>query len=67
MRFKRLRSTARLANFLATAIPKSGFAPGFGEAKYKPQNKLVLGRVFSNSEILVLFNFYVKRLDVCDL
>lgn len=37
-------------------MPKSGFDPATEDAKYKPQYKLVLGRVFSNSEILVLFN-----------
>ena len=65
--FKRFRSTARLANFLATAIPRSGFRPPPAEAKYKPQNALVLGRVFSNSEILALFNEAFKRLGVYDL
>jgi hypothetical protein len=55
MRFILLRSTARFASFLATAIPKSACAPASVEAKYKPQYKLVLGRVLSNSEILALF------------
>lgn len=56
MRFNRLRSTARLANFLATAMPKSGLDSETEDAKYKPQYKVVLGRIFSNSEILALFN-----------
>ena len=55
MRFILLRSTARFASFLATAIPKSACEPASVEAKYKPQYKLVLGRVLSNSEILALF------------
>ena len=54
--FRRLRSTALFASFLATATPKSGLWPSETGATYKPQYKVVLGRVFSNSEILALFN-----------
>ena len=56
IRFRRFRSTARLTNFLATAMPKSGFAPCGAPTRYIPQDTFVLGRVFSNSEILALFN-----------
>ena len=54
---RRFRSTALLTSFLATASPKSGLALFATSPEYRPQYTFVLGRVLSNSEILVLFNY----------
>jgi hypothetical protein len=49
------RSTALLANFLATAIPRAPSMPWLGDPKYKPQCFDVLGFVLSNSDMRALF------------
>ena len=57
-RIKRLslfRSTALLANFLATVIPRAPSMPWLRDPKYKPQFFDVLGFVLSNSDMRALF------------
>ena len=54
-RLSLFRSTARLANFLATAIPRAPSMPWLRDPKYKPQCFDVLGFVFSNSDMRALF------------
>ena len=57
-RIKRLslfRSTALLASFLATAIPRAPSMPWLRDPKYKPQCFDVLGFVLSNSDMRALF------------
>ena len=57
-RMKRLslfRSTALLANFLATAIPRAPSVVWLRDPKYKPQCFDVLGFVLSNSDMRALF------------